>query len=584
MFFKETLKKLLKPKTEPAQKAKIHSLDNVPLLTEDTVMADGYSWIPDWKEILGEDWPKWQEIAAAKHDGPKILLATSIGGNSALTPMETLFAIALTLRGAEVHFLLCDKSLPACQNCSTKETKDQQQLLDNGPAACNWCFETGKNALEQLGLPVHYYSTWIEEEDRKEASEIAAGVNLDNIFSITDCGIELEEIVKSAALRYFARGDFAGEELALPVLRKYLESAILTNRCLSRLYEKYSYEMTVSNQGLYIPQGNVVAIGDKYGSRVVTWDIAYRVGCIHISHKKTHIRSFLEEPMENWVDMEWNDRTVKEIQDYLTSRWSGQFDWLKIVTEGSDTIPEDIAKEIGIDLSKPVIGLLTNVIWDEQLCYPANAFENQLDWLMRTIEYFSTREDLQLIVRVHPAETNCWLKSRQLAIDEIKKNFTSIPDNVFLIPPDSTINTYKTMMLCDSVLIYGTTAGLELSCMKIPVIVAGEAWIRGKGISIDVSSPEQYKSILDSLPLNRALEQEKYERALKYAYHYYLRKMIPINLVEPTGFENSPYRIKKQPLASFSEGSDAGLDLFCKGLLEGSEFIYPAELLHNNPA
>lgn len=579
MFFQDLLKRLKRTKSEAQTSNKVHSVDNVPLLTEESVMADGYVWIPDWKDLLGEDWTEWQELAACEKDGPKVLIATSIGGNSALTPMETLFGIALTLRGADVHFLLCDKTLPACQNCSTKVEQDQKDLIESGPPACDWCFETGQRAIRQLGLPVHLYGDWLTEDDRKEASAIASSKNLDDIFSVSDSGIELGEIVRSAALRYFARGDFEGEKLALPVLQRYLESSILTNRCLQKLYDKYGYEMTISNQGLYVPQGNVVAMGEKNQSRVVAWDIAYRVGCIHISHNKTHIRSFLEEPMESWIDMEWSPKTEKEIQDYLVSRWSGQFDWLKIVTEGSDTIPEEIAEEIGLDLSKPVIGLLTNVIWDEQLCYPANAFESQLDWLMQTIKYFSTRPDLQLVIRVHPAETNCWLKSRQLAIDEIKKNFNPVPENVFLIAPDSSINTYKTMMLCDSVLVYGTTAGLELSCMKIPVIVAGEAWIRGKGISIDISSSDDYKKILDSLPLNHPLQEDRYQRALKYAYHYYLRKMIPISLVEPTGFENSPYRIKKQSLNSFREGHDPGLDIVCEGILKGSDFTYKAELV-----
>ena len=30
---------------------------------------------------------------------------------------------------------------------------------------------------------------------------------------------------------------------------------------------------------------------------------------------------------------------------------------------------------------KPVIGLLTNVFWDAQLHYRANAFKDMLDWI-----------------------------------------------------------------------------------------------------------------------------------------------------------------------------------------------------------
>ena len=44
-----------------------------------------------------------------------------------------------------------------------------------------------------------------------------------------------------------------------------------------------------------------------------------------------------------------------------------------------------------------MIGLLTNVSWDAQLHYPANAFANMLDWLVQTCRYFATRPDLQLL-------------------------------------------------------------------------------------------------------------------------------------------------------------------------------------------
>ncbi len=54
-------------------------------------------------------------------------------------------------------------------------------------------------------------------------------------------------------------------------------------------------------------------------------------------------------------------------------------------------------------------------------------------------------------------------------------------------------------MLCDAVLIYGTKTGVELSSRGIPVVVAGEAWVRGKGHHRSTHAPqEEYFGILDS--------------------------------------------------------------------------------------
>ena len=59
---------------------------------------------------------------------------------------------------------------------------------------------------------------------------------------------------------------------------------------------------------------------------------------------------------------------------------------------------------------------------------------------------------------------------------------------------------------CDAVMIYGTKTGVELSSRGIPVIVAGEAWMRGKGITLDATSAEEYFRILDRLPLRARID------------------------------------------------------------------------------
>ena len=46
-----------------------------------------------------------------------VLMVTCTGGHLTAIDMETLLAAALSLRGARVHALLCDRFLPACLMC-----------------------------------------------------------------------------------------------------------------------------------------------------------------------------------------------------------------------------------------------------------------------------------------------------------------------------------------------------------------------------------------------------------------------------------------------------------------------------------
>ena len=114
------------------------------------------------------------------------------------------------------------------------------------------------------------------------------------------------------------------------------------------------------------------------------------------------------------------------VMDYLKSRWYGTADWIWF----HENPQEDLAKisaEIGIDFSKPTIGLLTNVMWDAQLHYPANAFPNMLAWVLQTIDYFASRPDLQLVIRVHPAEIRGTIPSRQKIVDEVAAVYPILP-------------------------------------------------------------------------------------------------------------------------------------------------------------
>ena len=65
---------------------------------------------------------------------------------------------------------------------------------------------------------------------------------------------------------------------------------------------------------------------------------------------------------------------------------------------------EQLVDELGLDPTLPIVGLLTNVLWDAQLYYESQAFPDMLEWLWTTIDYFVEHPGLQLIVRIHPHE------------------------------------------------------------------------------------------------------------------------------------------------------------------------------------
>ena len=132
------------------------------------------------------------------------------------------------------------------------------------------------------------------------------------------------------------------------------------------------------------------------------------------------------------------------------------------------------------------------------------------------------------------------------------------------------------MSQCDTVIIYGTKTGVELTSMGIPTVVAGEAWIRNKGITTDAVNATQYFEMLDQLPEGKRLDERITQRARKYAYHFFFRRMIPVSYMKESTV-GSPFRLELESIRQLLPGSDLGLDVICDGILNGKEFIYPSE-------
>ncbi|OFW04328.1 MAG: hypothetical protein A3I61_09505 [Acidobacteria bacterium RIFCSPLOWO2_02_FULL_68_18] len=503
-------------------------------------------------------------------------MATAIGSYAHAVTLESAVAAALTLRGAEVHALLCDGAMTACAECEASLYPDASRFLEHGPSRdlCRDCTWPAERVYAQLGLTVHRYSEWLGPDDRAEARRLASSVPLEAIRTLTFDDLAIGEHAWAGALRFFAAGSLDAEPTAEPVLRRYLESALLTAFASRRLLRAVPFSSAVLTHGIYVPWGIVGDVARREGVHVVTWNVAYRKRRFIFSHDDTYHHTLMTEPREHWERLDLSPAQDRELTKYLSSRRDGLFDWI-VFHRARRQDPEEIARHLGLDRSKPAIGLLTNVTWDAQLHYPANAFPDMLEWLVQTCEYFATRPDLQLLIRVHPAEISGFPPSRQPVLAELHKRLPRLAPNVLVVPPESDMSTYALMSLCNAAIIYGTKMGVELTSIGLPVIVAGEAWIRNKDLTDDASSPSEYFRILAGLPFPGRLEGTRLVRARRYAYHFFFNRMIPLPFIDPkAGFPI--YRLRLERLEQLRPGASRGLDTICDGILGRRPFVMEA--------
>jgi hypothetical protein len=528
---------------------------------------------PDWRNLVAAEPQLWASARGAAHGGPRVLLATSIGSYAHAASLESALAAALTFRGAEVHALLCDGSLTACAECEASLYPQIATFARRGPSRdlCRDCSWPAERVYGQLGIKVHRYSDWLDAGDRAEARRLASTTPIGEIPTFVRDGLAIGEHAYAGALRFFATGSLEGEAQGEPVLRRYLEAALLTAFATRRLLRAIQFSSAVFTQGIYVPWGIVGEVARQERVRVSTWNVAYRKRRFIFSHDDTYHHTLMSEPREHWEHLELSASQERELMQYLNSRREGLFDWI-VFHRPRRQNQHEIAARLGLDTSKPIIGLPTSVTWDAQLHYPSNAFPNMLEWLVQTCEYFAKRPDLQLLIRVHPAEISGFPQSRQPILQELRKRVPTLAPNIFVVPPDSDMSTYMLMSLCNAAVIYSTKMGVELTSVGLPVIVAGEAWIRNKGLTYDASTVDDYFRILEQLPFAERLGPAQLARARRYAYHFFFNRMIPLPFIEPkAGYPI--YRLKLDTLTQLLPGQSHGLDTICDGILGREPFV-----------
>ena len=527
------------------------------------------------RRLERRSWTAIRAAVEADPDAPSVLMATAVGGHLAAVQFDASIAVALTLRGVKVAFLLCDAALPACMVDQHDWYADRSRFLreDRLRDVCRTCLPVGEKYLAPLELPTFRLSELLGPDERRSAYAAADDADLADVKSWQFKGLPVGEHALAGALRFHARADLDGVAGADSVLKAYLRAGAVSACAAQALARHFPYDTLVAHHGIYIPQGIWAAAARQAGKNVVVWNPGYKTNSFILSPHDSYHKTMITEDTGLWEGLALDDGERDSLHAYLKQRRSGAGDWISFGSGDTGRF-SDYLRKLGLDAAKPTIGLLTSVTWDAQLHYESNAFDSQLAWIDATLEHFTHRTDVNLVVRIHPAEITGFIPTRQPVADHIRQRFGRLPPHIAVIGPDDPLNTYGITDGCDSVLVYSTKTGIELSTGGMPVVVAGEAWMRGKGFSIDASSPEQYDSILASLPLRARLSRQQKARAERYAFHLFFRRMVELpGFVKMSGWP--PYRSVIRSLDELAPGADANLDMVCREIVRGGQFLAP---------
>lgn len=305
-------------------------------------------------------------------------------------------------------------------------------------------------------------------------------------------------------------------------------------RNMSAARDAYDYLTTQKPDVVIVPNGTIQEFGVVYevarslGIQTITYEFGEQRERMWLAQNGKVMLQETGEMWEAFRDLPLKPDEKKTIHEQFEARRGASLwknfsrQWQQIPAQGV----EAARKQLGLD-QRPVVLLATNVLGDS-LTLGREVFSQSMeDWLVKSLQYFAGRPDVQLVIRVHPGEV---LIHGQSMMDVIQRVLPKLPEFIHVIAPTEKVNTYDLIAAADVGLVYTTTVGLEMAMSGIPVVVVGNTHYRGRGFTQDPDTWVKYHKMLKAIlekPQDFRLTDTQVESAWAYAYRFFFNYPLP---------------------------------------------------------
>ena len=490
------------------------------------------------------------EATFGEFNNKKVIFAPIYSFPDRVNVYEALLSRVFYSHGAEVSFVTCNSDLPMC--AWNRDANNNNIIVGlhepHGTkfltkAKCNYCtskferFYGNSQDINSLKL-----SSYDGQNPLIDIPSLISKVD----FTAKDHyyrGVNILEHARASALRGLLVGKLDLEqENHIALLKKYLYTTIYYLNKIEDLLIQEKPDVVCCVHGIYMEHGILVDLCKHLNLKIVISGIPYKKDCLWFGVGDTYHRTITYDDDYSWLNTELTQEKINKTLSYIKSKQTGGRDNISF-HPNPKTDKRAIRAELGLDDSDRIVSIFTNTLWDAQVAYKENAFENMMDWLVTTIIKAAELPKYKFIIRVHPGESKIGLNTNQPIILEIYKHFPSLPDNIILVGPDSDISSVDLGIMSELSVIYGSKIGIELAVLGKLVVVAGEAICRNKGFTTDILNKKQYLALLNNI--DAALVEfdpnNTKSLCLKWAHHLFFEIMIyfPWATADPVRGKNS---------------------------------------------
>ncbi len=440
-----------------------------------------------------------------------IIFLSYLGAFQGNNIIQVTIAKVLKERGHRIRFVLCDVELPICE---TTDISNHHRRSD----ACAERYNHLKLFFKNTDFEVIWLTDLISKNEIAKLKKKIQDSNKWNTY------------VQSMLLRYFKVGILDETHELVNELRNRAKHAALLSEELGNRIADLKPDRVFFSHGTYTTRGPAKDVMN-----------ARNIPLVSISRAKmAESQKFNWKTSGDWwdVDNEWENiknESLESVQrelisTYLLSRRNHDKDIIVYNFSPEEGRKETLVK-LNLDSNKKTYTLFTNVLWDAASAQRELVFNNPIDWTIETINWFRYNPEKQLIIRIHPAEAI--IGTNQPMEKIIMDRVDDIPENVTVVSPKDSVNSWSLLKVTDVGLVHTSTVGLELALEGIPCVCVAKTHYRGKGFTIDTNNKSEYFRFLKGEKLINFDPNFIKELSLKYAYILFMKYQFPMPFYNP---------------------------------------------------
>jgi hypothetical protein len=472
-----------------------------------------------WMKELHALASKIEEQAIDRERPLKVLIGPSFAIWDPSYALDLSLAYALQLRGIEVIPMYCDGIQENECNFFGGPWNGGRAFSDN----CISCQKKSQSLWSKNPGDALKLSDYVQLSERQEIRDRIQKLNVKESLDYEENGIKYGFLAKDITVNNYLVASLELVPDYENLLKTHISNLIIVSKAYERILEKIRPDRVISNDSYY---GMWAVLEHHCKKKEIPFYSHWPVTKDRVAFGSNDAAMNLnfKDVWPKFSQIELNDSETKEIEKWL----QGKRGLLIDTTKPAKTYDPSLEH---LQFNKPTILLAANVIWDLAALNKQVVFDDMIDWIIKTIYWFEKRQEYQLIIKPHPAETHKNIpKTKETVSFRISEKIENLPHNVIVLRSEThvTIDDLEKLVDMRAVTVHTTTVGFEFAARGLPCITTGRSPYRGFGFTIDPENQHEYfESINDllSLPKKEKLDRERVSLAYRfikfYHFHYY---------------------------------------------------------------